>query len=62
MSDGNKPGIDFSVILNCLDAGMNLNDFDSIGRAIVSALAFGLQLGQTRDVSDWPLRHTFMRR
>ena len=41
---------------------MALEDFDPIGRAIVSALTFGLQLGQTRDVSDWPLRHTFVRR
>ena len=56
------PGIDFSVILEGLGAGMTISDFDTIGRAILSALAFGLQLGRTRDVSNWPLRHTFLRR
>ena len=60
-TDEGMPGIDFSLILEGLGAGMNINDFDSIGRAIISALTFGIQLGRTGDVSDWPLRHTFKR-
>lgn len=55
------PGIDFSLILEGLGAGMTVKDFDSIGRAILSAMAFGVQLGRTGDVTEWPLRHTFKR-
>ena len=60
--DSSNPGVDFSVLLEALDAGMDLDDFDTVGRALLSAMAFGLQLGRTNDVSNWPLRHTFMRR
>lgn len=55
------PGVDFSLILEGLGAGLTINDFDTIGRALVTAMTFGVQLGRTGDVTEWPLRHTFKR-
>ena len=56
-----KPGLDFELLLESISAGLSLGDFDTVGRALVTGITFGLQLGMTGDVSDWPLHSTFKR-
>ena len=56
-----NPGVDFELILEGIGANMDINDFDLVGRALVVGMTFGLQLGMTGDVSNWPIRTTFKR-
>ena len=59
---GTRPGLDFEVLIESISAGVKYHDYDDVGRALLTAMLFGLELGMTRDVSEWPLRQTFARK
>ena len=54
-------GVDFGILLDGIDAEINLSDSDPVSRALALGIAFGLQLGLDHDVSDWPVRSAFRR-
>ena len=57
-----RPGLDFEALIESFGAGVQYDDYDDVGRALLTGMLFGLELGMTRDVSGWPLRQTFSRK